>query len=108
MKRHHRILGNKKMRVLCLESQLYFLSKKEMRIGNAVAHLHKVFYCQVSDCVSIDLALLFEVSEHTLPIWPVSIQEAQQASAVFKSTIYALSKERNNRMRGVAQQQTSA
>src|ERR1700721_3757164 len=106
MKRDHRVLWHKKLRIFCFQRQIHVLAKQKSRVGHSISHLHKVLDGHVGNCISVDLSRLFEFLKNKLPVCPVPVEEFQKARAILKTAIDSLSKERNNRMRRVPQQKT--
>ena len=103
MKCHHRILRHKDAGIFRFQRKFYFFSKQKSRIGDAIAHLHKVFDRHVGDGVGIRFSRLLELLEDAFPIAPMPIQQLEQDRAVFESAIDSLPKERDDRMRGIAE-----
>ena len=98
-------LGTKRRGYFASSAKLHFLAKQKSRIGHTISHLHKVFDRQVSDRIGIDFSRLFEFAKTRFQSGPWRSNNSNKASAIFKPTIDSLPKERNNRVRGIAQQQ---
>src|SRR5437867_420064 len=108
MERDHRIFRHKQSRIPCLQCQLNFLLEQKSRIGDAISHLDKILQRQVSDCIRVDLSRLLKLGENTLPIAAVTVDQFQQNSTVFESTINSLAEKRDDGMRRVSQQPSTA
>jgi hypothetical protein len=104
MKSDHRIFGHKDFGIFRFQCQLDFLAKKKSRIGHSVAHLDEVLEGQIRDGIRVHLAGLLELSKGVFPVAPRLVQQLQQHRAILEPAIDSLSKERNNCVRGIAEQ----
>ena len=91
MESDHRIFRNEVPGEAGFEREFHFLAEKEAGIGNAVAHLDKVFDGEIGDGVGVHFACAFELRKYSWPIRGRGDQATQEDGAVFKGAVQALS-----------------
>src|SRR5438045_9535554 len=67
-----------------------------------------MLYSQVRDRVGVDLSRDFKFGKDALPGSSGPVEQIQQGGAVFKPAVDSLPKERNNRVRRIAEQQDAS